>query len=52
MRASREAESEIRQLAVQVLKIMQKEAPHLFSDYELRPLPDGTLEATTKYRKV
>jgi hypothetical protein len=31
---------------------MQKEAPHLFSDYELQALPDGTFEATTRYRKV
>ena len=52
MRASRHAEVEIRKLAVQVLQLMQKEAPHLFNDYELTPLPDGTLEATTKHRKV
>ena len=52
MRASRFAEVEIRKLAVQVLRIMQTEAPHLFSDYELVPLPDGTFEATTPYRKV
>ncbi len=52
MRASRHAEVEIRQLAVQVLQLMQKEAPHLFNDYELTLLPDGTFEATTKYRKV
>src|SRR6476646_4018149 len=37
MRASRHAETEIRQLAVQVLQLMQKEAPHLFNDYELTP---------------
>ncbi len=52
MRASRHAEVEIRQLAVQVLQLMQKEAPHLFNDYELTPLTDGTLEATTRHRKV
>lgn len=52
MRASRHAEIEIRLLAVQVLRIMQKEAPHLFDDYELTPLPDGTFEATTQHRKV
>ena len=52
MRASRHAEVEIRKLAVQVLKIMQTEAPHLFGDYELIPLPDGTFEATTAHRKV
>ena len=52
MRASRHAEVEIRKLAVQVLRLMQGEAPHLFSDYELIPLGDGTFEATTPYRKV
>jgi len=52
MRASRHAEVEIRKLAVAVLKLMQTEAPHLFGDYALQPLPDGTFEATTAYRKV
>jgi len=52
MRASRHAEVEIRKLAVQVLRLMQQEAPHLFSDYQLTPLPDGTFEATTPHRKV
>jgi thymidylate synthase (FAD) len=52
MRGSRHAEVEIRQLAVQVLQIMQREAPHLFGDYELTPLPDGTFEAVTQNRKV
>jgi thymidylate synthase (FAD) len=52
MRASRHAEVEIRKLAVQVLRVMQREAPNLFGDYELVPLPDGTFEATTPHRKV
>jgi thymidylate synthase (FAD) len=52
MRASRHADVEIRKLAVQVLRIMQQEAPNLFSDYQLTPLPDGTFEATTPHRKV
>jgi thymidylate synthase (FAD) len=52
MRASRHAEVEIRKLAVQVLRIMQNEAPHLFADYQLVPLPDGTYEASTPHRKV
>ncbi len=52
MRASRHAEVEIRKLAVQVLRLMQSEAPHLFGDYELIPLGDGTFEATTAFRKV
>jgi thymidylate synthase (FAD) len=52
LRGSRHAETEIRKLAVAVLRIMQKEAPHLFGDYELVPLPDGTFEANTPHRKV
>lgn len=52
MRASRWADVEIRQLAVKVLRLLQQEAPHLFGDYELRALPDGTYEAITPYRKV
>jgi thymidylate synthase (FAD) len=52
MRASRHAEVEIRKLAVQVLRIMQQEAPNLFNDYQLLPLPDGTHEAVTPHRNV
>jgi thymidylate synthase (FAD) len=52
MRASRFAEVEIRKLAVQLLRILQQEAPNLFGDYVLQPLPDGTHEATTAHRKV
>jgi thymidylate synthase (FAD) len=52
LRASRHAEVEIRKLAVQVLNIMKNEAPNLFSDYQLVPLPDGTFEAVTVHRKV
>ena len=52
LRASRHAETEIRKLAVKVLEIMQVEAPNLFADYRLEPLPDGTREAVTAHRKV
>jgi thymidylate synthase (FAD) len=52
MRGSRHAETEIRKVSVQVLRIMKEEAPNLFSDYELVPLPDGTFEAVTAFRKV
>lgn len=52
LRGSRHAEVEIRKLAVAVLRILQKEAPNLFADYELIPLPDGTHEACTSHRKV
>src|SRR5437660_11084587 len=50
LRGSRHAEVEIRKLAIQVLKIMRVEAPHLFSEYELVPLPDCTFEPTTAHR--
>jgi thymidylate synthase (FAD) len=46
-RGSRHAEPEIRKLDV-----LQREAPNLFGDYERIPLPDGTAELTTAYRKV
>jgi thymidylate synthase (FAD) len=52
LRGNRHAETEIRKLATAVLKIMQQEAPNLFGDYQLVPLPDGTFEATTPHRKV
>jgi thymidylate synthase (FAD) len=52
MRASRDAEVEIRKLAVAVLRIMQVEAPNLFADYTLVPLADGTFEAVTSHHKV
>jgi thymidylate synthase (FAD) len=52
MRGSRHADVEIRKLAIGVLRIMQKEALHLFRDYQLVALPDGTFEATTEHRKV
>jgi thymidylate synthase (FAD) len=52
LRASRHAEVEIRKLAVKVLEVMKREAPNIFGDYELVPLPDGTFEAATPHRKV
>jgi thymidylate synthase (FAD) len=52
LRGSQHAEPEIRKLALAVLKVMRQEAPHLFGDYQLVPLPDGTCEVTTAHRKV
>ncbi len=51
-RGSRHAEPEIRKLAGMILKVLESEAPHLFDDYHLQRLPDGTDELTTEYRKV
>jgi thymidylate synthase (FAD) len=52
LRGSRHAEAEIRKLAVKMLGLMKVEAPNLFGDYELVPLPDGTVEINTPHRKV
>lgn len=51
-RGSRHADPEIRTLAVLVLELLRAEAPNLFGDYRLVPLPDGTSEIDTDYRKV
>ena len=52
LRCSEHAETEIREVAAQVLDILQREAPSLFGDYEFVALPDGTRAAKTKYKKV
>jgi thymidylate synthase (FAD) len=52
MRGSAFAEPEIRKLANVLLDVLQKEAPNLFSDYKRIPLPDGTFEVTTAFKKV
>lgn len=52
MRGAAGAEPEIRKLAGKVLDVMVKEAPNLFGDYEKKPLPDGTFEVMTPFRKV
>src|SRR5436190_3708568 len=51
-RGSAFAEPEIRKLAGKLLDILQKESPNLFGDYEKKPLPDGTFELTTPFKKV
>lgn len=51
-RGSRHAETEIRQLANRVLRIMKAESPNLFGDYREIALPDGTFEIETDFRKV
>jgi thymidylate synthase (FAD) len=52
MRASAQAETEIRAVAVNILRILQTEAPAIFGDYEIHDLPDGTRAARTSHRKV
>jgi len=52
LRGSRHAETEIRKLACKLLDVLLKESPNLFSDYQKVPLPDGTFEVTTPFKKV
>lgn len=52
LRCSEHAEVEIRIVAGEVLRILQKEAPSLFGDYEFIDLPDGTQAARTSSVKV
>jgi len=52
LRASEHAEVEIRGVAVQVLKLLQQEAPSVFGDYALERRPDGSEVARTKFQKV
>ncbi|HZP25530.1 MAG TPA: FAD-dependent thymidylate synthase [Dehalococcoidia bacterium] len=52
MRASEWAEEEIRKVALEMLRIMQAEAPNLFGDYEIVRMEDGTEVARTPYEKV
>ena len=51
LRASESAEAEIRVLAIMVLRVMQKEAPHIFGDYSIRPITGGEV-AETEFRSV
>jgi thymidylate synthase (FAD) len=51
-RGSAFAEPEIRKLAGKILDILNTDAPNLFGDFTKVPLPDGTFELTTPFRKV
>lgn len=51
-RGSRHAEPEIRKLAGKILGVLTYESPNLFGDYDCIPLPDGTFEIITEYKKV
>lgn len=52
MRASRHADVEIRALAVEILRQLQAVSPHVFSDFAITTLPDGTEVASSKYQAV
>jgi len=52
MRATEHAEIEIRAAAILILRVLQKEAPNIFGDYQIEELPDGTEAARTPNIKV
>jgi thymidylate synthase (FAD) len=52
LRGDEHADTEIRALAVQILRVMQKTAPNIFGDYEIVELSDGTEMTRTEHRKV
>ena len=52
LRGSEHADVEIRKVAVQVLQLMQREAPNMFSDYTLVKLADGSFATHTEHPKV
>jgi thymidylate synthase (FAD) len=52
LRGSEHADVEIRKVAVEMLCILQREAPSLFADYTLVPLPDGSVATHTDHPKV
>jgi thymidylate synthase (FAD) len=52
LRANPSAEVEIRGLAVEVCRMLKKDSPNLFGDYDIYRLPDGTEAARTQFMKV
>jgi thymidylate synthase (FAD) len=52
LRGSEHADVEIRKVAVAMLELVRREAPAMFSDYELVTLPDGTQATRTAHPKV
>ena len=52
MRASPYADVEIRRLALEVLRIMQSEAPLMFGDFVVKTLSTGVTIAEPRYSKV
>ena len=52
LRASEGADTEIRVLAMKVLRLLQQEAPHLFGDYRVRKMDNGAEVVDTDFRSV
>ncbi|WBB57456.1 FAD-dependent thymidylate synthase [Verrucosispora sp. WMMD573] len=52
MRATEHADVEIRELAVECLRQLQRVAPNVFADFTISTLPDGTEVARSPYAQV
>lgn len=52
LRGDEHADTEIRMLAIKILRLMQQAAPNIFGDYEVVRIADGTEVARTPHRKV
>lgn len=52
LRANEHAETEIRDVAVRILRVLQAESPNIFGDYRVEKLGDGSEVARTDNRKV
>jgi thymidylate synthase (FAD) len=52
MRATEHADVEIRELAVECLRQLQRVAPNVFADFTISALPDGTEVAQSPYAQV
>ncbi|MEV5689837.1 FAD-dependent thymidylate synthase [Micromonospora globbae] len=52
MRATEQADVEIRELAVECLRQLQKAAPNVFADFVISTLPDGTEVASSPYAEL
>ncbi|HET8634766.1 MAG TPA: FAD-dependent thymidylate synthase [Gemmatimonadales bacterium] len=52
LRLGEGAEQEIRRLAVEILKVLQAEAPHLFGDFEIYRADDGADAGRVGFHKV
>jgi len=48
LRATEHADTEIRRFAVEVLRVLQKEAPNVFADFKIVTLDDGTSAAQVR----
>ena len=51
-RGSRHADAEIRKVALEILRVVQAEAPHVFPDFEVVAVDDDTREIVNKFKKV